>query len=1048
MKLLIIFLIINFCLNQDIIDIRSFENYRISKNISEIIFKYEYNSIEKTDIIIYISPYTDEKILGEMIISTDIDSIKRKDMNKDTIKRFQLNYDIKKAIAINSNDPANIGENVYYLFLSGKISCDLEIFLSNEIRTLYVNQSYYFPPISNMTSKYLTFEIQEMLYLQKNYFLNILKKNKSCDSLELYRRNEKMSCNGEIKEYTELIYYSEYSIKIFYENDENNGDLAINFMEHVVQNLAGYTNNLLFIDGSEFYFFINFDFFSSLGINLDYDSSCETEIYYLPYISSEDSIPETEKFTNYDYIKYDYQNSFMINYYNESLRYALLKIKINKYKNSPLKIYFYTNNIFYIKEIPFNYHLEKENNYFFIIDSELKYNYADIENYFLLKYNVYNDNIKNHYMKIYTSNNNKIFRVNIDYEKINDLITICFDNTIEGDFQIIPLPLKFNKKIINNKNNLNYEENYMVFSEDKNELTEIVNINSETIFYFNLNQGDISVYLINNSDYSFNDLDEIPEKDKKIIKGIEIINSGIVILKYKIYSYSIFENFIQKNDNLDIILFEPKIKYFRENLLYQVNLLLIKDQMMLKLLTPEKKVTVYDNYTNLSLDSKNLILFLNQSGNYYIKGQKSIVAFYMKLTNNNNYSLCNKESETFENIQEIFIIPNKTNFDSINIFITYFDEQELECDLIYLVDFNIIPFTRKKLESFKRLSLKSNEKNSLIIKNFYKDNKGQNLDIEKLFIYLSFNKIMPKLRIEIKYMNNYNFLNLNEPIILQPGFNKIFLGYEYNYFLKVDLCENDKINYIFIKNELIDSSSEYINLTSNEILSLENKNIDDHYSIYINNDKDILLSFTNDEIKNTSDINYNTLIDMKNIDSENREIIFEFDLTSCYPEAEYTIFIFDSNYSSNLNNSCKIFNLINQKLFKYKEIIISNNEELGFNLNIKLGNILEKGKDYILFIMVKEILNSFPNYKFYEPYKFNFNNEDSGDTDDDHDNNQKDENKNGISTLALVIIISSIIFILIIGFAIFFKIKRKGNKNKGIFNIQVETSSLLMEKED
>ena len=60
-------------------------------------------------------------------------------------------------------------------------------------------------------------------------------------------------------------------------------------------------------------------------------------------LSTKYSIPETEKFTDYDNIKYDYHNSFIINYYNESLGYALLKIKINikiDFCSSNLSIYF------------------------------------------------------------------------------------------------------------------------------------------------------------------------------------------------------------------------------------------------------------------------------------------------------------------------------------------------------------------------------------------------------------------------------------------------------------------------------------------------------------------------------------------------------------------------------------------------------------------------------------------------------------------------------------------------------------------------------------
>ena len=98
-----------------------------------------------------------------------------------------------------------------------------------------------------------------------------------------------------------------------------------------------------------------------------------------------------------------------------------------------------------------------------------------------------------------------------------------------------------------------------------------------------------------------------------------------------------------------------------------------------------------------------MLIYLNESGNYFIKGYNSIVAFYTSITNNNNFSICNEDYKNFKNVQEIFIIPNATDFDSINIFITYYDNNINETYLNYIFDYNRIPFTRKNFEFYKTL---------------------------------------------------------------------------------------------------------------------------------------------------------------------------------------------------------------------------------------------------------------------------------------------------------------------------------------------------------
>jgi len=1016
MELLILIYIINIflCQDIDIIEIKSFQVFTIKKNQKDILFKYNYLSNEKTDIIIYISPFTKESILGQLFISTNLDSIKTKKNSKE-IKSVFLNFDNKKSIVFNTYEDINIGNNTYYISLSGKISCNFEIFLSNEIRIISIENSYYFPSISNMTSSYLTLQLN---YLSDNIFLNILKNNKSYDNIEIYKDNNIIS---EISEYFKIEKYHKYSIKLFYEYDV---DVVFNFLKTVIQSINAYNKNLLFLDDSEFYFIIDLSHYhlnSTIGICIDYDSKTEIELFYLDNIEK-DKIPDIDILEYYNYTEYNSQNSFLLTHYNENLTNVLIKIKISNFTNIPLKIDIYSK-IYYIDVIPFNFHI-KDEKYFFFIKSELKEKYYGLENYIFLRFNASNN------MIIYTSNKNMIYRDRIDYEKINDIISICFNNYIEGEFNINLLSSTLNKKILNDKYDFLNIEKYSVLTEDKNEFTEIIKKDIETIIYLNLIIGNASFYLINNIDYSFDYLKEIPVNNKKIINGIQIVNEKEAVLKFKVNSFSIFEYFIQDNNNNNnnyYLLYKPMIKYFKEDIIYEIIFILINGKILAKLLTIENSVTLYKDKTELILNSNNLNLILQESGNYFVKGHNSLVAFYTSLTNNTNYSISTKDNEDFYYVQEIFIVPNATNYNSICLFITYFDDKEDNCILNYLVDYNIIPFSRKNFENFERIAIKSNKRMSLIIKNFYRENKSKSTDNnEKLFIYILFSTILSKVNIEIKY-TDYNFLNINELFIIKPGFNKIFLGSEYKYYINLKLCENNKINYNFVKNGENESSSIYNEVSSNEILFLDNENIDEHYSIYINNEKEILLSFTNNEIENNiSNLNYNFSVNMKYIDSVNREIFFEFNPISYYPEVEYFIFIFDSKYLNDLANHCFIFHLIEDNLYLYKKTIISNGEELSFNLNIKINNITQGKEDYILLIMAKEILYLYPNYKFYEYIKFNFDGKRS-ETDSDKIINEEENNIITVVIIIIYIIMIIIIIILIIIFVYYIYFKKKNS---------------------
>jgi hypothetical protein len=358
--ILILFCLFNLFFSQfnNIIDINSFDIYSIQKNQKNIIFRYNYLSEKKTDIIIYISPKSKENALGQLSISTDLDLIKQK-VKSNQVKNISFNYHTKKSMVINKYESVNIGKNNYYILLSGNIYCDFEIFLSNEIREIFTNNSYYFPSLNNLSTDFISLRLNS---LKKNIYLNILKINKSCNTLKIYKNDDELICNEEISQYRELNGFYSYTINVYYLSNNSNDDLVLNFMDSIVQNILRYNNNLMFIDNSEFYFYLklnNYELNSTFGVVMNYDSRCRIQIYYLSYLFDY-KIPDIYDFEEYDYIEYNEQNSFLLNYYNKSLNYALIKIQINNYLNIPLKIKLFFD-INYINEIPFKFFWKKVN---------------------------------------------------------------------------------------------------------------------------------------------------------------------------------------------------------------------------------------------------------------------------------------------------------------------------------------------------------------------------------------------------------------------------------------------------------------------------------------------------------------------------------------------------------------------------------------------------------------------------------------------------------------------------------------------------------------
>ena len=501
--------------------------------------------------------------------------------------------------------------------------------------------------------------------------------------------------------------------------------------------------------------------------------------------------------------------------------------------------------------------------------------------------------------------------------------------------------------------------------------------NHETIIYFKLILGNssFSIYENLNSNYDSNDIISLINQ-KKVESNtnelFKLINNKNALIQLMINSYSIFDYYVQQEEDLYInIYFNSKIKFLKEKIRYRIT---FEDQKkkLLKLLTKNKEVKIYKNENKNAikylLNNGNQIIYINENDTFIIEGNNCIIGIYFPLTDKENYLICDKQSQNYKNIEELFITPNESNYDAINIILT-FDKQNDESDIYldYLIDYHIIPYSRKNM-NYERRYFNNKEKLSLLIPNIYKDQMiiSKDNNNEKFFIFIRFSKIISDLKLDINYINYY-FINNNEYRILPPGHKKIFLGYESSNYINLDLCKNSKISYSFIQNDEIASKNDTIN--SNQIINLYNENENDYYSMDINSNEEILLSLTNKEIENL-DLKYNYSIDVEIINGTNNNIIVYFESISQSLEIEYTIYILDSKYKENLDDHCFIQYLINNNIYSYKKVIYSNDKTSNFKEKLNLENIIEGGKEYYLIIVAKELMNFYPQYKYYSPSKF------------------------------------------------------------------------------
>ena len=921
------------------IKINSFTPFYIDSN--EILLEFEYTSEIKTDIICIFKPYLNKIIFGKMFLSTDISKLQDLKENE-TIYKKEFFYDKINTIIINSSDVFNIGKGNYYFYLVGNLDCSIEIFLANEVNNLDTKENYLYPYISNHgTQKYLSFKIEN---INENKYANILLYDKNCSLIEIKKIGEIIKCNSNFNNLLFLEKNNEYLIN--YNFDVFNY-IAINFQSELLQNLDVKSLSFYSLGNSLFNFSLSIKDYKindHFGFLIDYPLKILLEGNF-----SENNNLEQFNANIKTVVYHYYINKKEINIYN----YFIFKLQF--FTN-----YFYKINlqkldvIHFIKQLPFTYNIKKNRTYLFLFSEELLDFYRNYKS--KLKFSFNHENM----MNIIPKDKNKIFKNRIyvsDLDKIDAISFIKAEK--EGEFKILMLPINYNQLINSDYFILGSEETFL-YSSNIGEKIEVLPYSNRNIIFCNLIAGNIDIYEIS-------DINEKKEDNNTNFNGIKELKNQTLILKFKINTFSLYEIFYQRYDkNHHFIGKNSKMIYFSKYVKYSILTLYIDLKIGIKLINLNNELTFVYNKTKNVLNSKNPFIEIENIDVIEIEGNNSLVYFLIPITNNLNYSVSDLQTNKLNEVNEIFIIPNITNYDKINLILTITESNEEEIILDYFIDFNIIPYSRNTLDLMNKIKLKRGKTESIFINNYLKNYNATHLNNEHFFIYLSFEGNV-SFEYELKY-SNYKILDENTNILIPSGQNKIYLGYEKNNYLKFDKCGSQQIYMDLYQNEEISRSN--IEISDNDLISCTKNRYDErgYLSVDINSEEDFLISFSHDNYSSFDNIIYNYDIELS-MDKYKYNVIANYYPISNYPQVEYHIYITDKKYFENLTNHCFINKNINEIYIK-KYIILSNGEEEIFNSYLNITDEIDCNNTYSFLILAKEIINEYPNYHYYNPKNY------------------------------------------------------------------------------
>ena len=940
---IILFSFLNVILNiPSPIEIKSSAPFYITSN--ETLFKFDYTSIEKTDMIFTFKPYLNFEIYGKIELSTNMDVLRYELEINNNEKIFTQSFLFKRQnyITINSSNPFNKGKGNYYIYLIGNLQCSFEIFLLNEIKNLDVKESYYFTNFFNTESQnYHSLKVQN---LTENIYMYILAYNNSCSFFEITENNKQIECDSEIPNLLLLEQNKDYIIKYNLDNFNYFSINFINYKSEYFQSLNEENKSKSFIALRNSIF--NFSIYIK---DLKVDNYFGFLIDYPIKFSLEGNYAENEDFQNFKSIKkktgYNY---FIFQKGNFNYSYFIFKIKFLTSHYNPIKIY-KLDEIHFINKLPFVYNIVETKTYLFFFTEDLLNYFKNYNSFIKLKFD--HDNS----MNIYSNGHSKIFKEKIYVSKLGEINAISFSNTKkEGIFEISMLSEDYNE-LINSNYFISEAEKVSVRINDKGEYIEIVGSENSKIFYCNLVMGNIDFYEI--FDLSEN------KTDKKVdYKGIKTLINQTLILKAIINSYSIYEIFIQNNVKKYHFISNSKMIYFSKYVKYNIFPSFENMKIDIKLINQNSELVIISKKDKIILNSTNLFIELDNFTQLDIEGNDSLVYFFVSLSNSSDYLISNSNNAEINNLSEIFIIPQKTNYDIINLIITVTQSEKDEIVLYYIVDYNIIPYSRNKNDIINKIILKRGEKEYILINNYIKNDKADHLSNENFYIYLLFDENID-LIYQLNY-SNYHILKENEQILIPSGQNKIYIGYEKINYLKFDKCGEQNISLDIFQNE--EKNEENIIVSDERGLISCTKNEKEGYlSLEVNSKNNFLLSLSHQNISMLDSLIYDYDIDLA-IDNIKKKVIINYKPVSNFPHIEYHVFMVDKIYYNNLTDHCFINKYIND-IYVKKFIFLSNGKQEMFSQQLKIEGDIKCDDVYSFLILAKEVINGYTNYHYYNP---------------------------------------------------------------------------------
>ena len=911
--LIVFFYFLNTILNIPTpIKIDSSTPFYITSN--EILFEFDFKSEEKTEMIFVFNPYSKSVIYGNMELFTNIEIIQ----NESAIKTSEMVYDQifyfkgqkYNYISINSSIVSNLGGNCF-IYLIGNLQFSFEVFLLNEMKSLDIKEAYYFTNFFlHETQNYLSLKVQN---LTENIYMNIFAYNKSCSSLDIINNNQKIKCDSEIANLFLLEKNNEYIIKYYLDNVNYFSINFFNYDSNFVQSLdeLNKSKSIIALSKSLFNFSINikdYKFNDYFGFIVDYPIKFSLEGDFL----------EKENFdkfkTSARKIGYNY---FITQTRNETINYFIFKIKFLNSVYNQIKME-KIDKIFFIKQIPFSYNIIKEKTYLFIFAEELLNYFSGYNNYIKLKF----DQEKS--MNIFLSGNSRVFQDKIFISKLGEIDAISFFNVEkDGLFEINMLSENYNEIIKTIYLSRESDKTYVQIA-NKGEKIEIMGSDNRKIFYCNLIMG--------NSDfYQIFDLSENKTEEKYKYEGIKYLINQTFFLKAEINSYSIYEIFLQNYDIKYHFVTNSKMAYLSKYVQYKIFPSFNNMKIGIKLMNTNSQLTVISNEKSKILNSTNLFIEYDNFDKIEIEGNDSLVYFFVALTNSTDYIISNSNDTGINNIREMFIVPQKTEYDMINLIITVTQSEQDEIALYYIVDYNIIPFSRNKIDLMNKISLKKGKKEYILINNYIKNDKAYHLSNETFYIYLQFN-VNVTLNYQLNY-SNYRILEENNQILVLPGLNKIFVGFENINYLKFDNCGRQNISLDIYQNEEI-SKENIIISEENDLISCLKADKEGYLSLEVKSQDNFLLSLTHQNISILDDLIYDYDIELS-IDNIKKRVIINYKPVSNFPQVEYHIFLIDTDYYNNLTDHCFINQYINDIYIK-RFMFLSNGEEETLSQQLKI----------------------------------------------------------------------------------------------------------------